>query len=298
MMKKSIKRANLFDYINYGAFTIIILLVLYPLYWILIASISNPNDINAGKVLFLPKNIVFEGYRQVFISDAVITGFINSILYTVTGTMVNLVVTLTAGYSLSRKDLPFRGLIMVLFIIPLYFSGGLIPTYLVVDSLGLVDTFWVMIIPNAMSVLNVILARTFFLNTIPRELLDSAYLDGCSNYKFFTRIAVPLSTTLIAILIIYYGVGHWNSYMHALIYIRTPKRYPLQVILRGILIESNEFNNIFNMLVPDESEMERAHVTQLIRYAIIVISNIPILITYPFLQKYFEKGVMIGSLKG
>ncbi len=292
------KKFTLFNVINYTVFALILLLVLYPLYWIVIASISNPNLVNAGQVILLPKEITLTGYKKIFSFPAIISGYTNTFMYTIIGTVINVIITLCAGYALSRRDLPFRGFIMIIFIIPMYFGGGLIPTYLVVDSLGLVDTFWAMVIPNAMSVFNVILARTFFMSTLPDELLESALLDGCSNIKFLIRIAIPLSTALIAILVVYYGVGHWNSYFQALIYLRSPNRLPLQVVLREILIQQSDNNNMFSMLVLQQSELERHQLAQLIRYGIIVVSSAPLLILYPFLQKYFEKGVMIGSLKG
>lgn len=297
---KNIKRnkVGLYDIVNYTLFSIGIFMVMYPLYWILIASISDPNAVNAGDVIFSPKGVTFEGYKKIFTFDNIISGYTNSIIYTVTGTTLNVLLTLLTGYALSRRDLPFKNAILVFFLIPMYFGGGLIPTYLVVDSLGIVDTIWAMILPGALSIFNVILAKTFFQNTIAPELLESAQMDGCTNMRFLFHIAIPLSTALTALLVIYYGVGHWNSYFNALIYIRDSSKLPLQVILREILISQTDNNEMFNMLILQQAEMERHEMAQLIRYGIVVVATLPLLILYPFLQKYFEKGVMIGSIKG
>lgn len=297
-MKKIKNKFGLYDVVNYTLFSVGLLLIIYPLYWIVIASISDPNAVNAGDVTFLPKGLTFAGYEKIFTFDNIISGYTNSIIYTVSGTVLNVILTLITGYALSRRDLPFKNAIFVFFLIPMYFSGGLIPTYLVVDSLGLVNTIWAMILPGALSIFNVILAKTFFQNTIPIELLESAQMDGCTNIRFLFHVAIPLSAALTALLLIYYGIGHWNAYFPALIYIRDPNKLPLQVILREILIAQTDNNEMFNMLVLQQSEMERHEMAQLIRYGIIVVASLPLLILYPFLQKYFEKGVMIGSIKG
>lgn len=294
MTRKS-KEDKVFDIINFFLVAIILLLVVYPLYFIVIASISDPNMIYEGKVWLLPKELTLEGYQRIFGDSKIWLGYKNSIIYTVVGTIVNVSFTLMAAYALSRKDLYGRNVIMFLFLMTMFFSGGLIPTYLVVKNLGLLNTMWALILPKAVAVWNVIVAKTFFESTIPNELLEAARIDGCSDVKFFWKIVLPLSKPIVAVMILFYAVGHWNSYFDALIYLNNENLYPLQLILRNILIQ----NQASTMMISDlDSLAAKQRVSELIKYGVIIVASIPLLIVYPFVQKYFVKGVMIGGIKG
>ncbi len=284
-----------FNVFNFTVLSLIMLSVLYPLYFIVIASFSDPTQIYAGKVLLIPKDITFEGYRRVFSDQYIWIGYMNSIFYTTLGTLINLVLTLTAGFCLSRKKLFGRHLIMLLLIITMYFDGGLIPNYLLMQNLKLLDTVWAMVIPNAVSVFNILIARTFFVSSVPEVMIEAARIDGCDDFRLFFRIVLPTSQALIAVLTIFYAVGHWNSYFDALIYLRNQKLYPLQMVLRKILIQ-NEASA--SMLDDVYSYVEKQRITEIVKYAVIMVASVPMLILYPFLQKYFVKGVMIGAIKG
>lgn len=289
------KEDKIFDLINIFLVAIMVILVVYPLYFIVIASISNPNLIYEGKVWLLPKDITFEGYQRIFSDSKIWVGYKNSIIYTFIGTLVNVSCTLMAAYALSRRDLYGRNLIMFLFLFTMFFSGGLIPTYLVVKNLGLLNTMWALILPKAVAVWNVIVARTFFQTSIPNELLEAAKIDGCSDAKFFWKIVLPLSKPIVAVMVLFYAVGHWNSYFDALIYLNNEDLYPLQLILRNILIQ-NEAST--QMMSDIDSLAAKQRVSELIKYGVIIVASIPLLILYPFVQKYFVKGVMIGGIKG
>ncbi|WP_413467459.1 carbohydrate ABC transporter permease [Metabacillus niabensis] len=297
-MNKTTRRSKedkIFDLINIFLVAIMVLLVVYPLYFIVIASISNPNMIYEGKVWLLPKDITFEGYQRIFSDSKIWLGYKNSIIYTFVGTLVNVSCTLMAAYALSRRDLYGRNLIMFLFLFTMFFSGGLIPTYLVVKNLGLLNTMWALILPKAVAVWNVIVARTFFQTSIPNELLEAAKIDGCSDAKFFWKIVLPLSKPIVAVMVLFYAVGHWNSYFDALIYLNNEDLYPLQLILRNILIQ-NEAST--QMMSDIDSLAAKQRVSELIKYGVIIVASIPLLVLYPFVQKYFVKGVMIGGIKG
>ncbi|PWW32266.1 carbohydrate ABC transporter permease [Cytobacillus oceanisediminis] len=289
------KEDKVFDIINVFLVAIILILVVYPLYFIVIASFSDPNMIYDGKVWLLPKELTFEGYERIFQDSKIWLGYKNSIVYTVVGTIVNVSFTLMAAYALSRKDLYGRNVIMFLFLMTMFFSGGLIPTYLVVKNLGLLNTMWALILPKAVAVWNVIVAKTFFETSIPNELLEAAKMDGCSDAKFFWKIVLPLSKPIVAVMVLFYAVGHWNSYFDALIYLNNENLYPLQLILRNILIQ----NEASTMMISDlDSLAAKQRVSELIKYGVIIVASIPLLIVYPFVQKYFVKGVMIGGIKG
>jgi putative aldouronate transport system permease protein len=297
-MKRTTRRSKedkVFDLINIFLVAIMVILVVYPLYFIVIASISNPNMIYEGKVWFLPKDITFEGYQRIFNDSKIWLGYKNSIIYTFVGTIVNVSFTLMAAYALSRRDLYGRNLIMFLFLFTMFFSGGLIPTYLVVKDLGLLNTMWALILPKAVAVWNVIVARTYFQTSIPNELLEAAKMDGCSDAKFFWKIVVPLSKPIVAVMVLFYAVGHWNSYFDALIYLNNEDLYPLQLILRNILIQNEASTQMISDL---DSLAAKQRVSELIKYGVIIVASIPLLILYPFVQKYFVKGVMIGGIKG
>jgi putative aldouronate transport system permease protein len=297
-LKKTSRRSKedkVFDMINIILVAIMVVLVVYPLYFIVIASISNPNMIYEGKVWLLPKDITFEGYQRIFSDSKIWLGYKNSIIYTFVGTIINVSFTLMAAYALSRKDLYGRNLIMFLFLFTMFFSGGLIPTYLVVKDLGLLNTMWALILPKAVAVWNVIVARTYFQTSIPDEMLEAAKMDGCSDAKFFWKIVLPLSKPIVAVMVLFYAVGHWNSYFDALIYLNNENLYPLQLILRNILIQNEASTQMMSDL---DSLAAKQRISELIKYGVIIVASIPLLILYPFVQKYFVKGVMIGGIKG
>lgn len=270
-----------------------LIICLYPMYFVVVASFSNPRMVLAGKTFLIPRGVTLEGYQLVFEDPRIWTGLKNTLAYTLGGTAISLVATLMASYALSRKELPFRNGIMLFFTVTMFFSGGLIPTYLVISDLGLLNTYWVMVLPGAVSVYNMIIARTFFSTNIPEELFESARLDGCSYTRFLFKIGMPLCRAIVAVIALYYAVGYWNEYYKALIYISDPEKTTLQMVLRNILLSTQES--------ADQSGMDyssRLMTSEQIKYALIVVSTLPIMMVYPFLQKFFAKGVMLGSIKG
>ena len=284
-----------FQVIVYGVVILLTLAILYPLYFVVIASVSDPNMVASGKVLFLPKGFNLDGYKYILKDKRIWTGYYNTIRYTVFGTLFALFLTIPSGYALSRKDMAGRNFIMKMLIITQYFSGGLIPTYLVVKGLNLVDTPYVLMILGSFSVFNLILTRTFFMNTLPLELQEAAEIDGCGIFQYFISVVIPLSKAIIAIMILYYAVGHWNSFFNGLIYVTRAELYPLQLILRDILITGQSVDP--EGLDPETLEHMKL-IARTIKYGVIIISSLPVLIMYPFVQKYFVKGVMIGSVTG
>ncbi len=293
--KRTGKRDLLFLIIVHGSVVVISAVILYALWFVVIASISDPNLVASGEVLLWPKGITWEGYKYVLRDKRIWTGYYNTIRYAVVGTIIALFITIPAGYALSRQDMVGRSLIMKLLLFTKYFSGGLIPTYLVVKRLHLVDTPYVLMILGSFSVFNLILCRTFFVNTMPLELQEAAEIDGCNIFQYFIRIVIPLSKAIIAIMALYYAVGHWNSFFNGLIYVTDNKLYPLQVILRDILISGQSVDP--ESVDPDALEMMK-QIARTIKYGVIIVSSLPVLVMYPFVQKYFVKGVMIGSVKG
>lgn len=284
-----------FNIINNIFLTICLIVVLYPLIYILSASFSSPQAVTSGRVWLFPVDFSLEGYKAVFENDSIITGYANTIFYTVVGTALNLVMTIMAAYPLSRKDFYGRNIFMFFFTFTMIFNGGLIPTYLLVSQLGLINTRWVLIIIGAISVWNVIITRTYYQNTIPDELLEAAQLDGCSDIRFIWSVVLPLSKAITAVLVLFYGVGHWNEFFNAFIYISKKELYPLQIVLRDILV----MNSIDpNMVVDTELMVAKQGLADLLKYSLIIVASAPILCLYPFVQKYFVKGVMIGSIKG
>lgn len=277
------------------ALTLFFLAVLYPCIFVLSASFSSGNAVQAGKVYLLPVDVSLEGYKTVFHTGSVWLGYANSIFYTVAGTLINVVVTMIAAYCLARPDVPGRNGVMLLFTFTMFFNGGMIPTYMLVQSLGMLNTRLALLIPGALGVFNMIVARTFIQSSIPGELLEAAKIDGCSDIQYFTRIVIPLSKAIIAVLILFYGVGHWNAYFNAMIYLHTKALYPLTLFLRDILMA----DQIDPSTIQDpELQAKVAEAAGVIKYALIVVSMVPVLLIYPFIQKYFVKGVMIGSIKG
>jgi multiple sugar transport system permease protein/putative aldouronate transport system permease protein len=270
-------------------------MVLYPCVFVISASFSSGQAVEAGKVVLFPVDLSIEGYRTVFNTPAVWTGFRNSIFYTVAATCLNIVMTMTTAYCLSRADVPGRNGVMLLFTITMFFGGGMIPSYMLIRNLGMLNTPWAIIIPGAIGVYNMIIAKTFIQSSIPQELLDAAKIDGCSDIYYYIRIVLPLSKAIIAVLVLLYGVGHWNAYFSAMIYLHNTNLYPLTIILRDILMA----NQIDPATVQDpELQMRLAEAAAVIKYALIVVTMVPVIVIYPFVQKHFVKGVMIGSVKG
>ena len=292
-VKKS-KEDKIFDFILYGIAAILIVVALYPMYFIVIASISNPNLVSNGGILFLPKGINFKAYEQLASYSQLWTGYKNTILYVIFGTIFTLVVNIPAAYALSRRKLYGRKALTIFYLIPMFFTGGLIPTYLAVQQFHLLDTFWVMVLPFSVVTYYIIVGRTFFANSIPEELWEAAQLDGCGYMGFFFRIVLPLSKAVIAVIALWAAVGQWNSYFNALIYLRDPELQPLQIILRNILIS----NQTISSMTTGAAAAEAKQMADLIKYAVIVVSSAPIMCLYPFVQKHFNQGVMLGSLKG
>lgn len=286
---------RVFNIISTTLLVLVLLVSVYPLYFVLIASVSDVNAVNAGKVVLWPEGFHLDSYIRVFQNQRVLLGYRNTVIYTVLGTLLNLALTLTAGYALSL-EFPGRRVAMFFITFTMYFSGGLIPTYFLYKDLHLLNTVWVMIIPGAVSAYNLIIARTFFHTNIPKELYEVAELDGCSRTRFFFSVVLPLSQVLTAILGLFYAVGHWNSYFDALMFLNERKLHPLQLVLREILIQ-NSVPVDDKMIDPDVAEQLR-QIKELMKYSLIVVSSLPVLIAYPFLQKYFVKGIMIGSIKG
>ena len=271
----------------------VFLIIAYPLYYVVIASISEIGTLK-GAAPLLPGRITLNGYARLFNDSSIWRGYLNSIIYTSLGTLINLVLTLTAAYALSRGDLPLRKSINVMLITAMMVNAGLIPRYLLISNLNMIDTIWAMILPNAVTVYNLFVARTYFQNTIPKELLEAAQIDGCSDFRFFISIALPLSKAIIAVLTIYYGVMHWNSYFNALIYLQSQEKAPLQLVLRRILV----LNEVLASISDGDTIAELQRIMESIKYGAIIISSLPMLVLYPFMQRYFVKGVMIGSVKG
>ena len=297
-MNTSIKEAaedRWFNVLNYTVLTLFFLIVLYPLVYIVSASFSSTNAVVSGRVWLWPVEPGLKGYAAVFEYKAIWTGFGNSIFYTVAGTLLNVVLTIIAAYPLSRRDFIGRQWIMFVFVFTIMFSGGIIPNYLLVKSLGLLDTRWALILPSALSVFNVIITRTYFQTNIPQEMLEAAQVDGCSDWKFLCKIVLPLSGPIVAVLMLFYAVGHWNSYFNALLYLKDRSLYPLQLVLRSILIQ-NQIDP--SMVTSEEDLVARQGLADLLKYSLIVVATAPMLVIYPFVQKHFVKGVMIGSIKG
>lgn len=300
--KKAIKRSKsdvIFDGVIFVILTFILLIVAYPLYFIIISSFSSPEKVSSGQVIFYPLGFTLEGYKKVFENDQVITGFINSLIYTTVGTCINLLLTIPTAFALSKRKFQGRKAVTIFYMITMFIGGGMIPTYLVVQKLGLLDSMWALILPGSLSVYNMIVARTFFQQNISEELYEAAELDGCGHGRFFFNIALPLSKAIIAIMVLYYGVGHWNSYFNALLYMQTEEKYPLQLVLRSILVQNSaQLSQTVVSAAQQEALKKQQEAVELMKYSLIIISSIPVLILYPFIQRHFTKGVMIGSVKG
>lgn len=289
---------RVFVFLNYFFLSCILVIVLYPLIYITSSSFSSSGAVVSGRVWLLPVEPSIDGYKAVFAYKDIWTGYINSFYYAFFGTILNVVLTIMAAYPLSRSDFKAGNTIMLLFSFTMLFNGGLIPSYILVDRLGLIDTRMAMIIPTALSVWNVIITRTFFKTNLSKELLEAAKLDGCSDIRFIIYIAVPLSGAIIAVISLFYVVGNWNSFFSAFIYLKSNRLMPLQVKLRTILILNQVDPSMLTASVNVNEMDRRANLRELLKYSLIIVSSLPVLIIYPFAQKYFVKGVMIGSIKG
>ena len=288
-------RDKAFIILVYVLLSAVMLIVLYPLIYIISASFSDPQAVVSGKVVLWPVDVTLRGYKAVFKNPKIITGFINSFIYMGVGTVVNLIMTMLCAYPLSRKEFTARNKIAALFVFTMYFSGGLMPTYMIVNKLGLINTRWAMIIPSAMSTYNMIIARTYMVNSIPDELYEAAQIDGCSPFKYLLKVVVPLCKPILAVLTLYYGIAKWNNYFDAMLYINDASLQPLTIVLREILIQ----NQIDPTMLTDASALSKLQgMTELLKYAVIVVASVPVLAIYPFVQKYFVKGVTIGAVKG
>lgn len=302
-MKKHIRRKGpirqsagdrAFNIVNAVVMTLITIVIVYPLYYVLLASITDPVIVNSGKLLFYPESPYFEGYARAFDYAPLWTGYGNTLKYTVVGTAVALLCTIPAGYALSRMDLPGRRVIMFLFTFTMFFSGGIIPLYLVIKSLHMYDTIWAIVLPVAVSAYNLIVCRSFFDTGIPTEMLEAARIDGCTDFKFFFRIVIPLSSTIIAVMCLFYATALWNMFFNPLMFLSGKENMPLQVVLRDLVL----MNQATSMTNNAEEIAMRQKLVEQLKYCIVVLAAAPLLIVYPFLQKYFAKGVMVGAVKG
>ena len=292
-VKKS-RSDKVFDFFLYLIAIILVIVMLYPMYFIIIASISAPQLVSSGQIMFIPRGVNLKGYKKLLEYSQLWVGYKNTILYTFFGTVASLVLNIPAAYALSRKDLCGRKLLTVFYLIPMFFTGGLIPTYLIVQQFGLLDDFWVMVVPFSVITYYIIVARTFFSNSIPQDMWEAAQIDGCGNLGYFFKIVLPLSKAVLAVIALWTAVGQWNSYFNALIYLRSSELQPLQLVLRNILIS----NQTISAMTTGAAAVEAKQMADLIKYAVIVISSAPIMCMYPFVQKYFNQGVMLGSVKG
>ena len=288
---------RVFTAIAYCASILMLLIVMYPLYFICISSISLPNEVLTGKVILWPVGIDFTAYGRIFDRSDIWQSYFNTILYTTVGTTINIVMTMTGAFVLSRGRLIGRKFFILAITFTMYFGGGIIPSYFNLRWLGLLDSIWAVTLPYTINVFNLIIAITFLKNTIPQEMEEAAFIDGCSNIRFYLTIVLPLSGALIGVLTMYYAVQHWNSYMGALVYLKTRSKYPLQIILRETLINSQISSADMEGMDPD-AVSAYLNLAESLKYALIVVASVPMLVLYPFMQKFFVKGVMIGSVKG
>ena len=274
---------------------IILIIVAYPLIYVISSSFTSPNAVLSGRIVLWPVEFSLEGYTTVFRNPDVLTGYYNSLRYMVIGTFFNVSMTMVAAYPLSRRDMPLRGVFMFFFTFTMFFSGGLIPNYMLMMNLKLIDTLWVMVLPGVISVYNMIIARTFIQSTIPAELLDATQIDGCNDARYFFMMVLPLSKAVIAVIALYYAVAHWNAYFDAFIYLNSRRLYSLQLFLREILV-TNTFDPSLDM--DPDTMTKKQGLADLLKYSLIVVASAPMMLIYPLAQRYFIKGVMIGSLKG
>lgn len=275
---------------------IIVLVVAYPLYYVLVASVSDPYDVFAGKTFLLPSGFTLDGYKAVFADSSIVTGYLNSIKYTVVGTIFSVVMVYLTAYPLSIKDLPGRKYLSIFFIITMYFGGGLIPTYLVVKNTNLMDSMWALFLPGGVAVGNMIIVRNFFEHSIPKEMIEAAEIDGASKWTTFIRIVVPLSRAIMAVMVVFSMVAYWNDWFTALIYLPGQNKAPLPLVLRNILIKSSASASQASTISGGYAELNK--LTEMVKFSSIIVAAAPMLVIYPFVQKYFDKGFMTGAVKG
>ena len=288
------KKISPFTILNYLLFAVIGIIMVYPFWYVVMYSFSDPAQSSLSSLYLWPQGFTVQSYIYAFSKKILFTGFFNSVFLTLMGTAVNMVLTIMLAYPLSRDTLPGRKYLSAFIVFPMLFNGGMIPTYLVIKDFNLLDNFWVMVVPFSVITYYIIVARTFFNNSIPDDLWEAAQIDGCGNLNFFFKIVLPLSKAVIAVIALWTAVGQWNSYFNALIYLRSPELQPLQLVLRNILIS----NQKISAMTTGAAAVEAKQMADLIKYAVIVVSSAPIMCMYPFVQKYFNQGVMLGSLKG
>lgn len=298
--KKSIRSKKsgsdqIFDFVVILMILSVVVLISYPLIYVLSSSFSSVKAVITGRVWLWPVEPTVLGYKTIFQDPEILTGYGNSIYLTVLGTVINIILTIMLAYPLSVKDFYGRNAFMGFVTFTMLFNGGLIPIYLLINNLGLYDSYWALILPGATSAYNVIVARSYFSSSIPEDLYEAAVLDGCRDFMYMMKIAIPLAKPILAVLVMFYAVGHWNSYFNAMIFITTKSKYTLQVVLRNILIENQVSDHMFYNV---ETMLKQQGIVNLLKYCLIVVSSVPMLIIYPFIQKYFVKGVMIGAIKG
>lgn len=297
MKKNKVKMSGadrIFTIINGIIMLLICIVIVYPLYYVVIASITDPVIVNSGRPLFYPEKLYLDGFKTTLAYKPLWTAYGNTILYTVTGTIVSLIATIPAGYALSRKDLPGRRGLIFVFTFTMFFSGGIVPLYLTLQKLNMYNTIFAMILPLAVSAYNLIVCRSFFESGIPDELLEAAKVDGCSDFGFFFKIVIPLSSTIIAVMCLFYATAMWNQFFHALMYLQDDNKMPLQVVLRNLVLmnQANQMGSSGDAMVTKQKLAEQ------LKYCIVVVAAVPLLAIYPFVQKYFAKGVTIGAVKG
>ena len=293
---KQRKSDNVFDIINITLLIILAFIFIYPLWFILIASISDPNEIWSGNVILFPKGVSFTGYERILQQSDIWIGYRNSIFYTIVGVCISLFMTVSAAYPLSRKDFKARNLLMGIYAFTMFFTGGLIPSYLLVKGLGMIDSVWAILLPSCISVYNVIVTRTYFQNSIPHELYEAAAIDGCTNFKYLLSVVLPLSKPILAVMALFYGVSKWNEFFNALIYLSSREKFPLQLFLKELLVQSQITSEITG--VDQRWAVEQMRLSESIKYGVIVVASLPVLMIYPFVQKHLVKGIMVGSIKG
>lgn len=285
---------KIFGIVNAVILVLILAIVLYPLIFVISASVSNQLAVSSGRMWLFPKEFTLVGYQKVFQNREILIGYGNTILYAVVGTSINLIMTILAAYPLSRRSFAGKNVIMFIMVFTMFFSGGMIPTYLIIKNMGMLNTMWSLVIPNAVAVWNIIIMRTFFKESVPVEVQEAAMIDGCSHTGILLRVMLPLSMPILAVMTLFYCVDHWNSYFSALIYLTDRAKFPLQLILREILIQ----NQMDKMAGAATSLSEQIMYGQAVKYAVVVVANLPVFLLYPFLQRYFVQGMTIGAIKG
>lgn len=286
---------RVFTIVNYTLLMLVLIIELYPLVYVVAASFSDPQAVVSGKVFLFPVNPTLKGYAAVFKNKKILTGFSNSIFYLIVGTVLNLVMTMLCAYPLSRKEFRARGFLSMFFVFTMYFSGGMVPAYILVNKLGMINTRWSMIIPMAMSTYNMIICRTYIVNSIPDELYEASQMDGCTPFRYMLSVVVPLSKPILAVLTLYYGVVRWNDYFNAMLYLYKDNLQPLTIVMKEILIMSQ----VDMTQVTDASAVSKLQgMSELLKYSTIVVASLPVMLLYPLIQKHLVKGVMIGAVKG